>query len=133
LAPCRHPFPSYPKSTPSQKVNNTQAATYNVNGRKPAPGLDLQPWLASGHGADIVAVGFQEIVPLNAGNVMTGRRPASLSSNTSLTSTYVSPVKYGTATSYNKFEGRDGRGCRGCCVCCLVMSSSLRMLIVSPG
>ena len=49
-----------------------QAATYNVNGRKPAAGLDLQPWLADGADADIVAVAFQEIVPLSAGNVMTG-------------------------------------------------------------
>ena len=49
-----------------------QAATYNVNGRKPPASLDLQPWLAGGQGADIVAVGFQEIVPLSAGNVMTG-------------------------------------------------------------
>ena len=54
------------------RCNLTQAATYNVNGRKPAAGLDLQPWLAGGQGADIVAVGFQEIVPLSAGNVMTG-------------------------------------------------------------
>jgi len=63
------------EDAPSHEVDEPQAATYNVNGRKPAPGLDLQPWLASGHGADIVAVGFQEIVPLNAGNVMTGYWP----------------------------------------------------------
>ena len=73
--PPPHRFTNHPKSVPSQTLKTMQAATYNVNGRKPAPGLDLQPWLASGHGADIVAVGFQEIVPLNAGNVMTGARP----------------------------------------------------------
>ena len=70
---------NFPRSGPSQTLNDMQAATYNVNGRKPAPGLALQPWPASGHGADIVAVGFQEIVPLNAGNVMTGARPESAS------------------------------------------------------
>ena len=62
---------------PDKSKHEFQAATFNVNGRKPAPGLDLQPWLAGGQAADIVAVGFQEIVPLNAGNVMTGRSPSS--------------------------------------------------------
>lgn len=44
--------------------------TYNVNGRKPPPGLDLQPWLAAAVEVDVVVAGFQEIVPLNASNVM---------------------------------------------------------------
>lgn len=51
-----------------------QAATYNVNGRKPPPGLDLAPWLGGAAEADIVVVGFQEIEPLNASNVMNGER-----------------------------------------------------------
>ena len=45
-----------------------------MNGRKPAPGLDLQPWLGGGQDADVVSVAFQEIVPLSAGNVMTGEQ-----------------------------------------------------------
>lgn len=65
-----------------------QAGTYNVAGKKPPPGLLLTEWLdqwrdawprsssssnsnAAG-GADIVAVGFQEVVPLSAGNVIAG-------------------------------------------------------------
>ena len=47
--------------------------TYNVNGRRPPANLDLRPWLdLSTHQADIVAVGIQEVVPLNAGNVVMG-------------------------------------------------------------
>ena len=47
--------------------------TYNVNGRRPPADLDLRPWLdMANHQADIVAVGFQEVVPLNAGNVVMG-------------------------------------------------------------
>lgn len=53
------------------------AGTFNVNGRR--PGRDdpennntLDEWLSAGRHADIVAVGFQEIVPLNATNVVLG-------------------------------------------------------------
>jgi hypothetical protein len=64
----------------------TQAGTYNVNGRKPSPTIQLSEWLGSlttdwphdadgPAGADIVAVGFQEVVPLNAGNVIAGKQP----------------------------------------------------------
>ncbi|KAK9840841.1 hypothetical protein WJX81_008338 [Elliptochloris bilobata] len=48
------------------------AGTYNVNGRLPPPALDLRPWLDAGAGADIVAVAFQECVPLSASNVVMG-------------------------------------------------------------
>lgn len=55
--------------------------TYNVNGRKPPLGLDLKPWLAAAPEADVVVAGFQEIVPLNASNVMNGGLlPASVQS-----------------------------------------------------
>ena len=53
-----------------------------MNGRKPAAGLDLQPWLADGQDADIISVAFQEIVPLSAGNVMTGTMGTFESPNT---------------------------------------------------
>lgn len=46
--------------------------TYNVNGRLPAGELDLSPWLNVASDPDIVAVAFQEIVPLNASNVVMG-------------------------------------------------------------
>ncbi len=52
-----------------------QAGTYNVNGRLPPPALDLRPWLDAGAGADIVAVAFQECVPLSASNVVMGAHP----------------------------------------------------------
>lgn len=65
-----------------------QASSYNTNGKKPPAGLDVGAWLGLWAGdwppgandvaedakdlPDIVCVGFQEIVPLNAGNVMIG-------------------------------------------------------------
>ncbi len=77
---------------------HVQAGTYNVAGKKPPMGLRLSEWLdqwkdswpkaeggAAGSGAaaaaaaaaaaggpDIVVVGFQEVVPLSAGNVIAG-------------------------------------------------------------
>jgi hypothetical protein len=51
-----------------------QVGTYNVNGRKPPLGLDLKPWLAAAPESDVVVAGFQEIVPLNASNVMNGEQ-----------------------------------------------------------
>jgi hypothetical protein len=63
-----------------------------VGGKKPPAGLKLHAWLnmwrdswpardaasalgPAGEGPDLVAVGFQEVVPLSAGNVIAG--PAS--------------------------------------------------------
>ncbi|KAG8098518.1 hypothetical protein GUJ93_ZPchr0013g35822 [Zizania palustris] len=46
------------------------ASTWNVGGKSPPKGLDLDEWLRSSPPADIYVLGFQEIVPLNAGNVL---------------------------------------------------------------
>ena len=44
-----------------------------MNGRSPASDLDLRPWLdGGGSDSDIIAVAFEEIVPLNAQNVVIG-------------------------------------------------------------
>ncbi|CAI9779002.1 unnamed protein product [Fraxinus pennsylvanica] len=44
--------------------------TWNVGGKIPHVGLNLREWLKSPLPADIYVLGFQEIVPLNAGNVL---------------------------------------------------------------
>ncbi|PKI62129.1 hypothetical protein CRG98_017502 [Punica granatum] len=44
--------------------------TWNVGGKSPHEGLNLRDWLTSPTPADIYVLGFQEIVPLNAGNVL---------------------------------------------------------------
>ncbi|XP_034584974.1 type I inositol polyphosphate 5-phosphatase 8 [Setaria viridis] len=47
--------------------------TWNVGGRAPHRGLDLSDWLIDGPASSsphIYVLGFQEIVPLNAGNVL---------------------------------------------------------------
>ncbi|KIZ02075.1 hypothetical protein MNEG_5880 [Monoraphidium neglectum] len=63
------------------------AGTYNVAGKRPPPGTKLHEWVGqwrdswpkvtdggarAGAGPDIIAVGFQEVVPLNAGNALLG-------------------------------------------------------------
>ncbi|KAI3910242.1 hypothetical protein MKW92_033929 [Papaver armeniacum] len=43
--------------------------TWNVEGKSPHEGLNIKDWLCTNSPADIYVLGFQEIVPLNAGNV----------------------------------------------------------------
>ncbi|KAJ3702461.1 hypothetical protein LUZ61_006166 [Rhynchospora tenuis] len=45
-------------------------ATWNVGGRSPPANMNIEEWLHSSPPADIYVLGFQEIVPLNAGNVL---------------------------------------------------------------
>ncbi|VFQ65260.1 unnamed protein product [Cuscuta campestris] len=45
-------------------------ATWNVGGKAPSSNLVLDDWLHSAPPADIYVLGFQEIVPLNAGNIL---------------------------------------------------------------
>ncbi|PSR94813.1 Type IV inositol polyphosphate 5-phosphatase [Actinidia chinensis var. chinensis] len=45
-------------------------ATWNVAGKSPPSDLNLKDWLHASPLADIYVLGFQEIVPLNAGNVL---------------------------------------------------------------
>lgn len=44
--------------------------TWNVAGRLPFEDLDIDDWLCTEEPADIYIIGFQEVVPLNAGNVL---------------------------------------------------------------
>lgn len=46
------------------------AATWNVAGKAPDKGLSLNDFLPSDDYSDIYVLGFQEVVPLNAGNVL---------------------------------------------------------------
>ncbi|KAL6968288.1 Type IV inositol polyphosphate 5-phosphatase 6, partial [Sarracenia purpurea var. burkii] len=45
-------------------------ATWNVAGKCPPSYLNLEDWLHASPPADVYVLGFQEIVPLNAGNVL---------------------------------------------------------------
>ncbi|PAN16892.1 hypothetical protein PAHAL_3G094500 [Panicum hallii] len=72
------PPPRYgsPAPTPSwrpPKELRMFVGTWNVGGRAPHGGLDLFDWLIDGPASSsphIYVLGFQEIVPLNAGNVL---------------------------------------------------------------
>ncbi|XP_042477737.1 type I inositol polyphosphate 5-phosphatase 2-like [Macadamia integrifolia] len=44
--------------------------TWNVAGRLPNEDLDIEEWLCMEEPADLYVLGFQEVVPLNAGNVL---------------------------------------------------------------
>lgn len=44
--------------------------TWNVAGKRPPQDLDLEEWIGDSQPADIYVFGFQEIVPLNANNVL---------------------------------------------------------------
>ncbi|KAJ8506604.1 hypothetical protein OPV22_007490 [Ensete ventricosum] len=45
-------------------------STWNVGGKSPPRNLNLEEWIHASPPADIYVLGFQEIVPLNAGNVL---------------------------------------------------------------
>ncbi|XP_010534125.1 PREDICTED: type IV inositol polyphosphate 5-phosphatase 3 [Tarenaya hassleriana] len=53
--------------------------TWNVGGVSPQPDIDIDDWIQINDPADIYVLGLQEIVPLNAGNVLGAedRRPVS--------------------------------------------------------
>lgn len=61
-----------PEATHFTDVNHYKifAATWNVAGKSPPSYLNLEDWLHTSPPADIYVLGFQEIVPLNAGNVL---------------------------------------------------------------
>ncbi|KAK7406365.1 hypothetical protein VNO78_07989 [Psophocarpus tetragonolobus] len=44
--------------------------TWNVAGKHPCEDLEIDDWLCTEDPADIYVLGFQEVVPLNAGNVL---------------------------------------------------------------
>ncbi|XP_002980034.2 type I inositol polyphosphate 5-phosphatase 8 isoform X1 [Selaginella moellendorffii] len=44
--------------------------SWNVAGKSPNPDLDLRKWLDVDQPVDMYVIGFQEVVPLNAGNVL---------------------------------------------------------------
>ncbi|XP_074368831.1 type IV inositol polyphosphate 5-phosphatase 7-like isoform X2 [Apium graveolens] len=46
------------------------SATWNVGGKSPSSSMNLDDWLLASPPADIYVLGFQEIVPLNAGNIL---------------------------------------------------------------
>ncbi|KAM0018468.1 putative inositol-polyphosphate 5-phosphatase [Helianthus debilis subsp. tardiflorus] len=51
------------------KELRVSANTWNVGGELPPEDLDIRDWLDMDCPADIYVIGFQEIIPLNAGNI----------------------------------------------------------------
>ncbi|CAK9320605.1 unnamed protein product [Citrullus colocynthis] len=61
-----------PSMTLPNEIKNFRifVATWNVGGKTPNNGINLEDFLLVEDSADIYVIGFQEIVPLNAGNVL---------------------------------------------------------------
>ncbi|CAL5097310.1 unnamed protein product [Urochloa decumbens] len=73
LPPPRYGSPAPSLSWRPPKELRMFVGTWNVGGRAPHRGLDLSEWLGDGPASSsphIYVLGFQEIVPLNAGNVL---------------------------------------------------------------
>ncbi|CAL4903228.1 unnamed protein product [Urochloa decumbens] len=73
LPPPRYGSPAPSLSWRPPKELRMFVGTWNVGGRAPHRGLDLSEWLVDGPASSsphIYVLGFQEIVPLNAGNVL---------------------------------------------------------------
>ncbi|KAM0948238.1 putative endonuclease/exonuclease/phosphatase [Dioscorea sansibarensis] len=65
------PDPLTVSSSPPHDNLRMFVGTWNVGGRAPNSSVDLREWFDSTcYPADIYVLGFQEIVPLNAGNVL---------------------------------------------------------------
>ncbi|KAF8396742.1 hypothetical protein HHK36_018372 [Tetracentron sinense] len=63
--------PRFEPETPADNLNLRMfVGTWNVGGKSPHEGLNLTDLLRTPAPADIYVLGFQEIVPLNAGNVL---------------------------------------------------------------
>ncbi|KAF8090277.1 hypothetical protein N665_0481s0014 [Sinapis alba] len=58
----------------AQYINNKEirvcVGTWNVGGVSPPSDLDIDDWIDINHSADIYVLGLQEVVPLNAGNIL---------------------------------------------------------------
>ncbi|XP_038688266.1 type IV inositol polyphosphate 5-phosphatase 9-like isoform X2 [Tripterygium wilfordii] len=53
-----------------QDTYNIFVGSWNVGGIVPSEDLDMEDWLDTHNPAEIYVLGFQEIVPLNAGNIL---------------------------------------------------------------
>nr|GMC60123.1 type I inositol polyphosphate 5-phosphatase 5 [Ipomoea batatas] len=63
---------TFDQSMPATTIQDFRifVGSWNVGGRAPNPGLNLEDFLQVEGSADIYVLGFQEIVPLSAGNVL---------------------------------------------------------------
>ncbi|XP_073022768.1 type I inositol polyphosphate 5-phosphatase 1 isoform X1 [Primulina eburnea] len=87
--------------------------TWNVGGNVPSDNLDLDGWLDIDEPADIYVIGFQEIIPLNAGNIFGAEdsRPVSTWENIIRETLRVPPATkfkcYSDPPSPSKFRPHD--------------------------
>ncbi|GKD80986.1 type IV inositol polyphosphate 5-phosphatase 3 isoform X3 [Tanacetum coccineum] len=70
-------FPGYedrcqrrPEHSISTQKNSVSVNTWNLGGEVPPEDLDISEWLDTDHPADVYVIGFQEIIPLNAGYII---------------------------------------------------------------
>ncbi|PKU87034.1 type I inositol polyphosphate 5-phosphatase 8 [Dendrobium catenatum] len=88
-------------TSPHQSVRMF-VGTWNVGGRAPDSDLNLHDWLTSCSScpADVYVLGFQEIVPLNAGNVLGAENRVPAGQWLSLIRQALNPHRNGQAVTY---------------------------------
>ncbi|URE30894.1 endonuclease exonuclease phosphatase family domain containing protein [Musa troglodytarum] len=85
-------------------------ATWNVGGKPPGDDLDLESFLQVEGSHDIYVVGFQEIVPLNAGNVLVIEDNEPAAKWLALISQAINkPGKYSPEDSDSSNDGKHGK------------------------
>jgi phosphatidylinositol-bisphosphatase len=84
-----------------------QVCTWNLGGKKPPTHEDLLPWLMTDCRADILVVAFQEIVKLNARNILPGANASTVLAWSEL----LSKTLRGAADQYIHIKDEDMFGC----------------------
>ncbi|CAN1354637.1 Type IV inositol polyphosphate 5-phosphatase 9, partial [Linum perenne] len=78
--------------------------SWNVGGNSPPADLDIGDWLNDGDislSPDIYVLGFQEVVPLNAGNIIRGSTDNNINGNNNISLRWNSTIGEALNRSYN--------------------------------
>ncbi|PKA61548.1 Type I inositol 1,4,5-trisphosphate 5-phosphatase CVP2 [Apostasia shenzhenica] len=103
LLPSPPPEPSFHHQTDTTGLNyKLFVSTWNVGGMPPSANIDLDDWLETTEIYDIYVLGFQEIVPLSARNILGPERSSISTKWTSLIRSTLNK-----STSAASLEGKD--------------------------
>ncbi|CAN1354643.1 Type IV inositol polyphosphate 5-phosphatase 9, partial [Linum perenne] len=84
--------------------------SWNVGGNSPPADLDIGDWLNDGDislSPDIYVLGFQEVVPLNAGNIIRGSTDNNINGNNNISLRWNSTIGEALNRSYNMSDYND--------------------------
>ncbi|CAN1201088.1 Type IV inositol polyphosphate 5-phosphatase 9 [Linum perenne] len=95
---------------PQQEVYKLLVGSWNVGGNSPPADLDIGDWLNDGDislSPDIYVLGFQEVVPLNAGNIIRGSSDNNINGNNNISLRWNSTIGEALNRSYNMSNYND--------------------------